>query len=101
MRSNLDYEEFYALIASVDILVPAFAQYGCELSVASLFVLCFHLRMTDYEDQASSTVALAAELKVSLKLSDVFHSCSLINRSLSLLPNECVKRTGTSTMIEQ
>ncbi|KAL6297970.1 hypothetical protein BKA93DRAFT_745058 [Sparassis latifolia] len=42
----LDYSDFYVLISEMDIVVPAFAEYGY------------------FEYQASSTVAMAAELNV-------------------------------------
>ena len=29
---DLDYEDFYKLIAEMDIVVPAFADFGCESS---------------------------------------------------------------------
>ncbi|THH01770.1 hypothetical protein EW026_g1021 [Hermanssonia centrifuga] len=43
---DVDYNQFYKLIASMDIVVPAFADFGY------------------YEDQASSTIALAVELDI-------------------------------------
>lgn len=43
---GLDYADFYRLVAGMDIVVPAFADFGY------------------FEDQASSTVALAVELDI-------------------------------------
>ncbi|OBZ71969.1 hypothetical protein A0H81_08138 [Grifola frondosa] len=48
IHRDLDYEDFYALIAGADVVVPAFADFGY------------------FEDQASSTVHLAMELDMPL-----------------------------------
>ncbi|KAM5540566.1 hypothetical protein V8D89_005597 [Ganoderma adspersum] len=52
VHHDLAYKDFYTLVASADIVVPAFAQFGY------------------FRDQASSTVALATELAVPLLVTE-------------------------------
>ncbi|RPD62106.1 hypothetical protein L226DRAFT_463709 [Lentinus tigrinus ALCF2SS1-7] len=52
IHHDLTYKEFYALVASCDVVVPAFADNGY------------------FDNQASSTVALATELNIPLLVTD-------------------------------
>ncbi|KAI1788969.1 hypothetical protein LXA43DRAFT_974565 [Ganoderma leucocontextum] len=52
VHHDLAYKDFYKLVASADVVVPAFAQFGY------------------FRDQASSTVALATELNVPLLVTE-------------------------------
>ena len=64
---NLDYEDFYRLIADCDIVVPAFSSFLCESGYRGpvKFRVSHIFDTIDYEQMASSTVALAVELNVS------------------------------------
>lgn len=65
---DLDYEDFYKLVADMDLVIPAFADFGCESHVSSV-VFAYNVSIfEDFEDQASSTMALAVELNVSLNI---------------------------------
>lgn len=60
---NLEYSDFYAIIAEADIIVPAFAQYAYVSKLIFFIFICLPMHRTDYEAQASSTISLAVELE--------------------------------------
>ena len=73
LHRDLSYKDFYELVAGADIVVPAFADFGCT-SPSSVhtpnadpsFPFQPFLPRLDFDAQASSTIALAAELSVPL-----------------------------------
>ncbi len=67
---DLDYSEFYSVMQSMDIVVPAFVNYDCtfmniNLEKSPLLILQL---LQDFDVQASSTVVMAVECNVSRTL---------------------------------
>lgn len=65
IHHDLEYKDFYKLVADCDIVVPAFSSFIC-MWFSVLGSLRAHIvGPPDYREMASSTVALAVELDVS------------------------------------